>query len=374
MISLYIHIPFCKKKCDYCDFLSFPYKDNEMDSYLKALNQEIVLYGQLYKQEVKSIFIGGGTPSLLSGEQMKDLMTTIKENFLLSDCEISMESNPGTLSLDKLNAYKAAGINRISMGVQSLEDDMLKTLGRIHSADTVRDSVKKIKSAGFNNFNFDLMFGLPGQTLKQLEYTVNEMIKLNPTHISAYSLKYEEGTVFYDKLEKDELSPISDELDRDMYHKIIEKLESAGYLQYEISNFSKPGLECVHNLVYWQKEDYLGIGLGAHGCIDNERVYNTSDMATYISRVDDQKLPREGADPINREDDIFEYIILNLRLNQGLSLSSFKECYDYDFLIKEKNTIRELIEEGLMILKGDRLSLSTRGRDLSNQVFIKFLE
>lgn len=373
-ISLYLHIPFCVRKCGYCDFISFEYNSKEIEHYLNNLIKEIKYYGKHYSQKIHTVFIGGGTPSLLTGNQMQHLMTTIEKAFDLSECvEVSMESNPGTLSLEKLLSYKAAGINRISMGVQTLNNDTLKSLDRIHNVEMVYDSVASIKAAGLTNFNMDLMFGLPGQSLKQLESTVDKMVELSPTHISAYSLKYEEGTEFYKKLESGELEAFEDELDREMYHLIIKKLEEAGYLQYEISNFSKVGFECQHNLVYWEKKPYLGLGIGAHSYMDKKRFYNATTLKDYDDLIKKECHSVIGIDEIDPEDDLFESIILSLRLNKGLDINKMNILYEIDFLKLFKNEIERLLKDELIELNNSVMTLTSLGRDLSNQVFVAFL-
>jgi len=374
-MSLYIHIPFCVRKCGYCDFISFDYNQDNMTEYMKSLIKEIEHYSKQYDRKIHTIFIGGGTPSLLSGLEMKNLMTVIKENFDISDCvEISMESNPGTLTEEKVKAYKEAGINRISMGVQTLNNDTLKSLDRIHDVQAVYDSVEAINKAGINNFNMDLMFGLPGQTLDQLENTVKKMIDLKPTHISAYSLKYEEGTEFYRKLEKGELEAFEDELDRDMYSLIINNLSKAGFEQYEISNFAKKGYMCEHNLVYWEKKPYLGLGVGAHSYLNDERFYNAKTLIEYKDHVKNQGHSVIGKEIIDKADDLFEYIILSMRLNKGLSIKTANEKYNIDFLNKYKTELDQMIKDALIEIKDDRVVLTSKGRDLSNQVFVAFLD
>lgn len=375
MISLYIHIPFCVKKCGYCDFISFEYDENALESYLKDLESEIKYYGITVNEKVHTIFIGGGTPSLLSGNQMKRLMQAIGDVFDMSECkEVSMESNPGTLTLEKLLAYKEAGINRISMGVQTLNDKTLKTLDRIHDVNQVYESVSLIKEAGFANYNMDLMFGLPGQTLEMLKETVDKMIALEPTHISAYSLKFEEGTAFYKKLEEGTLNEIDDDLDRDMYHLIERKLLEAHYHQYEISNFSKSGFECCHNLVYWEKEAYLGIGVGAHGYHNKIRTSNAIHLEAYHDMIRKQRHGQVSVEVIDKEEDLFEMLILGLRLNKGLSIKKIKALYDVDILEKYEMIIKELEEKRLIEVKDGRITLTALGRDLSNQVFMAFLD
>lgn len=370
MISLYIHIPFCVKKCEYCDFISFKYDSEKLNLYLDKLIEEIKVYKE-QSLKVRTIFLGGGTPSLLNSDQVKKLFEVLKNNFDLSACdEITIETNPGTINEEKISCYKSVGINRISMGVQTLKNETLKTLGRIHDVNTVFESVDLLKNQGFHNFNLDLMFGLPGQTIKQLSETVDEMIRLNPTHISAYSLKIEEGTPFYDQYENGTLKPVDEDLDREMYHTIVSKLKNAGYHQYEISNFSKKGFECQHNLVYWQEKEYLGLGLGAHSFMAQKRFSNETDMDKYLSS---NQLIRKEAEVIEKDEAMFEMIMLRLRLNEGLPIQLFNNRFCVDFLKVYHKEIEELIEMKLVLIEDNYLRLTDLGRDLSNSVYIKFL-
>lgn len=365
MLSLYIHIPFCIKKCGYCDFLSFDYKKDLMTQYVQALIKEIKLYEP---QSVYTIFFGGGTPSLLSSEQITEIMEVLKDHFDLSACqEITIEVNPGTLTESKLMTYKALGINRISMGVQTLMEDSLKTLGRIHDVQTVYDTVELLKKHDFSNYNMDLMFGLPYQTVEMLDKTVDKMIALNPSHISAYSLKIEEDTPFDDLYDE-----IDEEMDRRMYHLIIDKLHGAGYRQYEISNFSKDQYACKHNLVYWQEGNYLGLGLGASGFINNERYTNEKDFESYFNKIDAGLLPVHQGEIITKDALMFEMIILRLRLNEGLEIKRFNERFSVDFKSLYNNVLEELLEEELIVMDS-HVRLTSLGRDLSNSVYIKFL-
>lgn len=372
-LSLYIHIPFCIKKCGYCDFVSFNYNETSMMQYLSYLKKEIVMNSDKSKQ-IHTVFIGGGTPSLMSGDMVKSLMDVLNDAFDMTTCkEVTLESNPGTITKEKLIAYKRAGINRVSIGVQTLNDETLKTLGRIHEVQTVYDTVDLFKEVGMTNFNMDLMFGLPGQSLEHLTSTVDKMIGLNPSHISAYSLKFEEGTPFYEKLEKGDLEALDDESDRAMYHCVVNKLNEAGYHQYEISNFSKEGYPCKHNLVYWEKKDYLGLGIAAHSCIGKERFYNVDTLEAYYKKIDQNVKPVEAITPIDEADDLFETIMLQLRLNEGLNVASLNEKFAIDFFARYNKVITQLKAEGL-IEGDDVIRLTEKGRDLSNQVFISFLE
>lgn len=368
-IGVYVHIPFCLKKCGYCDFLSFPYNKEKMALYVEALIKEIKLY-EKKKYQINSLFFGGGTPSLLSVEALESIMKALKEQFKFSkEAEITLESNPGTWTLEKAKGYKALGINRISMGVQSLNDDMLKVLGRQHDVSDVYSSMDMLKAAGFSNINLDLMFALPGQSVKHLENTMEKMLALEPTHISAYSLTYEPGTPFYERLE----DQAEDQLDREMYHVVKEFLKSKGFHQYEISNFAKENYACQHNLVYWKRKPYLGLGLNAHGCMKASRIANVSDFDVYVKSLSNNEWPIESVTPLSKEDQIFEHIMLNLRLNDGLDIQEINSLYEIDFEDMYKKEIMALMHDALVERHHNHLVLTEKGMDLSNQVFLKFL-
>lgn len=284
-LELYIHIPFCAKKCAYCDFLSGPADEQTVADYVTALRKEIESYKESAKNyEVTTVFFGGGTPSLLSGEQMAELMNAIKDTFMLKEeAEITMEANPGTVTESNLSAYKEAGINRISFGLQSVKDEELRMLGRIHTFEEFLESYDMARKAGFHNINVDLISAIPGQTLTSWEETLRTVIELQPEHISAYSLIVEEGTTFAklygEGCEKEELLPDEDE-ERRIYERTEEMLKEAGYHRYEISNYAKDGYECRHNLGYWERKEYLGLGLGASSLLNETRFHNTEHMGT----------------------------------------------------------------------------------------------
>lgn len=365
MVSLYIHIPFCIKKCGYCDFLSFKYDQDSIHRYISSLLKEIKLHSP---KKVYTVFIGGGTPSLLSPNDIKRLFKGLHDQFDMSDCvEITIEANPGTLTEEKILAYQSVGINRVSMGVQTLVDESLQTLGRIHDVSTVYATVDLLKKHNFTNYNMDLMFGLPYQTMDMLDKSLDKMIGLEPMHISAYSLKIEENTAFDNLYEE-----VDEELDRQMYHLIVDKLEANGYMQYEISNFSKVNYPCKHNLVYWQEKDYIGLGLGASGFEKSIRYTNVSNLDDYHTMIDALEKPIDHQETIDRKELMFEMIILRLRLNQGLNIQSFDQRFHCNFKELYGSVLEELLEEGLVEMN-HTLKLTALGRDMSNQVYIKFL-
>ena len=279
-LALYIHIPFCKSKCSYCDFLSFADKDEKIEDYINALLTELKLYkDKLSNYQIKTIFIGGGTPTNINAVYIEKILNYINKNYNVENLEeVSIESNPGTLNKEKIKTYIRAGINRVSLGVQSLNDDILSSIGRIHTSKDFYNSFKLLREMGIKNINVDLMFGLPSQSMEDVVYSLEKMIDLGVEHISYYGLILEEGTKLYDLYEKDKIVLPTEEKERQMYHNIVRILDNNGYNHYEISNFSMPGYECKHNLVYWDINPYLGIGLNSHSNTDGKRFSNTIDI------------------------------------------------------------------------------------------------
>lgn len=374
-LSLYIHIPFCVKKCDYCDFLSAPATDEVQEQYLHALFHEIAVRGEVYREHsVKTIFIGGGTPSILAPEQIKMLMETVRKNFrVLSDAEVSMEVNPGTArTKEAFEVYKEAGINRLSIGLQSTNDEELKLLGRIHTFSRFETTWQQARKAGFSNLNIDLMSALPGQSIESYENTLKTVCELNPEHISAYSLIIEEETPFYERysgLLKDEEQ---EERDRQMYLLTEQILQKYNYNRYEISNYAKPGRECRHNLVYWTRGEYLGLGIGAASLINNVRYKNTSELKKYLSAQG--VLPYEEVQILSLREQMEEFLFLGLRLTKGISRKEFQDIFGCTVESVFGEAFAQNRRDGLLALEGDRIFLTSRGRDVSNYVFVSFLE
>ena len=387
-LSLYIHIPFCKAKCNYCDFNSYPGKTALMEPYFHAIETEIKLRGRdkgtgtMSHSEVghgtcplvPTVFIGGGTPSLADPQMINRLMNACRQNFRLAgDAEISMESNPGTLSFEKLTGYKACGINRLSIGLQAWQDRLLKELGRVHSMEEFVENLKLARKAGFRNINVDLIFGLPGQTISDWTETVSNIISLDIEHISCYSLKIEEGTVFGNRLRTGELEEPDDELDRKMYWHAIDSLVRNGYKHYEISNFARPGFECRHNLVYWRAEEYLGIGAGAHSYLDGCRFNNVNGIEDYIDGIEKGVVFRENEQPIDKNEAMSEYMILGLRLVDGISTEAFKARFGEEADSVFGGQLAKLEHRQLLERNGDRWRLTSTGLDFGNTVFMEFL-
>lgn len=380
-MELYIHIPFCVEKCGYCDFLSFPAGREIRERYLDALFLELRVRGA-GSDPVSSVFIGGGTPSLLSEEAIGTLMETVRMNFrLLPDAEVSIEANPGTVTCDKLTAMRNAGINRISFGAQSFHDAELRALGRIHRSAGIWESFEAARDAGFENINLDLMSALPGQTLSGWEENLRSAIRLGPEHISAYSLIIEEGTPFYER--QDFLELPDEDTERRMYERTAEILENAGYRQYEISNYAKPGSACRHNTGYWTGVPYLGAGLGAASLLaDGNQTFrcrNTDRLDTYLSLAGqgDPAAFAEGIrrdlEPLSVSDRMAEYMILGLRMNRGVSGREFRGRFGVPMPERYQDIIEKYKAGGLLQEQNGRVSLTARGRSLSNQVMCEFL-
>lgn len=378
-LSLYIHIPFCVKKCAYCDFVSHRVGDFEankgVERYMEALKKEIGHYETVLSQsKIKTIYIGGGTPSAIDGAFIHELINYIRK---IADvdkkAEITIEINPGTLTSEKLNHYLSAGINRVSMGLQTTNDSLLTSLGRIHSTNDFITTFNAVKSAGINNISLDLMFGLPDQTLQDIENSLSLIRTLKPTHVSAYSLKIEEGTPLYESYEAGNVTLPDEDLERDMYHAIEKGLRELGIEEYELSNFSLPGYESKHNLVYWKNEPYLGIGVSSHSKLSNTRFSNTSLIYQYIDSLEAGDLPIDETDTIDKNEDLFESIILGLRLNRGINMSEFSDKYEIDFISKYKEVLENLLDQDLILIKEDAVILTEKGRDLANQVFLQFM-
>lgn len=379
-IGLYIHVPFCNSKCTYCDFTSFVPKASErnqiIDQYFDALHTEFNQYIQNgYKFSVESIYFGGGTPSSVPASHIETMLTLIKSKCTLTDdCEITLEVNPGTITRESAIQYKNSGINRISMGLQTTSNSLLKTIGRTHDFETFQASYKLLRDIGFDNISLDLMFGLPGQSMASLRESMQEIIRLNPEHASIYSLKVESGTPMAKMLEKGLIKLPDEDMEREMYHTIIDVMESYGFYQYEISNFSKPGMASKHNLIYWHNQPYLGLGLSAHSKLNSVRFANTNDFETYLSIIGHKNRSiRVEETKIDTLEDLFETIILGLRLNEGLDIEKLNQAYQIDFEQKYHSVLEKLKLYELIETEGQVVKLTQKGMDLSNQVFGAFM-
>ena len=375
-ISIYIHIPLCVKKCAYCDFASFAGRMAQRESYVRAVCCELRTQAAFFgRRRVKTVFFGGGTPTLLTGAQVQEIMDTLREGFeLLPDAEITMEGNPGTLTKEDLSAYRQAGVNRLSLGVQSMDDGLLAAVGRIHTAQQAREAVAMARAAGFGNLNLDLMYGLPGQTAAQWQQTLEAAIALSPEHLSCYSLILEEGTQLYDQVEAGTCAPLPDEDAVCVMDEITQNLTcAAGYAQYEVSNYAKPGRACRHNIVYWACEPYLGVGLSAHSDMDGRRFYNPSDWADYMRMAESGTAERAQEGGNTREDRMFERMMMGLRQTQGVDCARFASdfgVFPEDVWPKQ---IARMKRDDLLIRDGDRLRLTARGMQVMNSVLVELL-
>ena len=378
-LELYLHIPFCVKKCNYCDFLSAPAGEETRAAYVDALLEEIRGFDEPEDYEVVTVFFGGGTPSILPGQAIFRIMEALREKFSFrKGAEITLEANPGTVDKEKLSFYKKAGINRLSFGLQSADAEELKKLGRIHTWEKFLESFQLAREAGFSNINVDLMSALPGQTKESWEKTLRQVLALQPEHISADSLIIEEGTPFYQLYEKDverrdageepELIP-SEEEERAMYEATGRILKEQGYLHYEISNYAKPGCECRHNLGYWQRRDYLGFGLGASTLLNPVRYKNTEDHEAYLGG----DFSKKEFFVLTKDNQIEETMFLGLRVLEGVSKEHFREQFSCELRVVDRKELEKLEQEGLLEEEGDFVRLTSRGIDLSNPVLAEFL-
>lgn len=373
-LEIYIHIPFCVKKCDYCDFLSMCADERMKSEYVRALVREIELSKEKMKDYlIDTVFIGGGTPSILDGKLIEKIMKTLRENSTISeDAEITIECNPGTVTKEKLESYKKAGINRISFGLQSANDEELKSIGRIHSYEQFEESFRLARMEGFDNINIDIMSALPGQSLENYGQTLDKVLALEPEHISAYSLIVEEGTPLNDRVNEAldrGMNILPDEdTERKMYYLTDKKLRDAGFHRYEISNYAKENYECRHNIGYWKRVPYLGFGLGAASLYQETRYYNTDQMEQYLSMQNQRKVQE-----LEEKDRMEEFMFLGLRMMEGVSMKVFQENFHktYDSVYGE--VTEKLTAQGLVKIVGMNVCLTKRGVDISNYVMSKFL-
>ncbi len=373
-IGIYIHIPFCKKKCDYCDFISFSNKDKKIEEYINAIIKEIEQ--QKIKSKITTIYIGGGTPSYIDSKYIKEIIAEIKKKNVDSNAEITIEVNPGTITKNKLDDYKEVGINRLSIGLQVTQNELLKQIGRIHDFEQFLETYEMARKFGFNNINIDLMLGLPNQRIKDLRESLEKIIELNPEHISVYSLIVEEGTPIANKIKTGELILPEEDLERNMYWYVKNTLELNGYRHYEISNFAKPGYESRHNMNCWNQKEYIGIGIAAHSYRDITRYSNTEDLSEYIKNVKNGHFERNRIiHEIQKEDDTKrEHMILGLRQINGISISKFKEKFGENPIYTFRNELKKLTEEKLIIVDDNNIKLSNKGLDFANIVWEEFIK
>lgn len=371
--GIYIHIPFCESRCHYCDFCSSIINEENSKKYFEYLEKEINLYREVLNNRIiDTIFIGGGTPSSVDEKYIGRILDKLNEFEISKNAEISIESNPNSLSLKKAKAYKSFGINRISIGAQSFNDKILKEIGRVHNKDQILKAVENVKEVGIKNFNLDLMLALPHQSMKDIEESIKEIEKINPTHISYYSLILEKGTPLYNMYKHNNNVFADENTDRNMYHFVVNSLKKQGLEQYEISNFAKNGYECRHNLKYWRLDDYISFGLSSSSNISNTRYTNFYDFSKYYKAIDDNKKPIKFKENLSKKDRLNEFIIMGIRLNSGINVKEINDKFNIDFEKKYESAINKNIKSGLLEKKLGNYKLTTIGRDLSNAVELDF--
>ena len=369
-LELYIHIPFCVQKCQYCDFLSGPSDQETRDRYIEALLAEIQAVQGVEAYEIVSVFIGGGTPSVLKAEAIASIMRTLQEQFFFcEDAEVTIEANPGTVDLEKLTIYRNVGINRLSLGLQSTDAEELKLLGRIHSYEEFLKSYEWARKAGFSNINIDLMFAIPGQTGEAWRQHLYQVAELNPEHISAYSLIIEEGTPFAEQ----NLDLPDEDTEYQMYEDTAEILERYGYRQYEISNYAKQGYMCRHNAGYWQRLEYLGFGLGASSLYGGMRFSNTHQMQEYLKESRNPDQIRKDVTVLSRNEQIEEFMFLGLRMTEGISEKKFEENFDVRLMDIYGDILQKYEETGFMEHIETKWRLTRKGIHVSNHILADFL-
>lgn len=383
-LGIYIHIPFCKQKCYYCDFISFVDKQEYIDKYIESLKRELDSY-ELNKYNITTIYVGGGTPSVIPSKNIKDFLYNIKEKIKENktnweDIEITLEVNPGTVDRKKLEEYKKAGVNRLSIGLQSANNKLLKEIGRIHTFEEFLKTYNIAKQVGFKNINVDLMIGLPNQTIEDVKQSLTQIIKLNPTHVSVYSLIVEENTKMEKMINSNKLKLPNEELERQMYWYVKNTLELNKYNHYEISNFSKKGKESKHNLNCWEQKEYIGLGVAAYSYLNNIRYGNTSSLEKYIEIkkfIDKKELEEEEIRIIdeiqNLDDRKKEYMLLGLRKIEGISIQKFKEKYIDNPIFLFRKELEKLVNEKLLVIDGDNIKLTNKGLDFANIVWEEFV-
>lgn len=377
LAGIYVHIPFCMQKCAYCDFYSIVTNSPQIrEEYTASIVKELQMLAPLYKERsFVSIYLGGGTPSLLSAHQVERIVNEIVRSYQITkDIEISMEANPATLSLLQLQELKQAGINRISLGVQSFNKSELNTLGRVHDVNQVWKTIDMFKKAGIDNFNLDLIYGIPGQSMDSWMKSLQMAVKSEAKHISAYLLQLESHTPLAKRISRGELAMLDEDLEAEMYYIMLEYLKEEGLKQYEISNFARAGYECRHNILYWKAREYLGIGAGAVSFMDGKRSINLASIDKYIQANKNSKLPETDIlEDMDDSEKVIDAIIMGLRMTEGIKQQEFLERFAVDIMEQYKEKIERCIDMGLLECKKGSVSLSSKGYFLSNEVFRSFI-
>ncbi len=375
-LGIYIHIPFCKQKCFYCDFCSFANKNEMQEKYVEAVINEIKNITHKEKYTVTTIYFGGGTPSILNPEYIKNILQEIESSFkILDDAEITIEINPGTVNEEKLKKYKEYGINRLSIGLQSANDKILKKIGRIHDYKQFEETFFYARKCGFKNINVDLMIGLPTQTIEDVKQTLEKIIQKNPEHISVYSLIIEEGTIIEKLINENKLQLPDEETERIMYWTVVNELKENGYNQYEISNFSKKTYESKHNTNCWKQKQYIGLGTSAHSYLNKKRYSNTNNIEEYIKNIQENNISKNITihEEQTEESTINEYMLLGLRMIQGININEFKQKFKTDPTIKYKEILEKLQKENLIQITKTSIKLTKQGIDFGNIVWEEFI-
>lgn len=378
-LGIYIHIPFCKQKCYYCDFISYANKGEKVKEYIECLQKEIELESNKYKNEeyeITTIYIGGGTPSFIDASYIERIINTIKQKYkLYENSEIAIEVNPGTINEEKIRKYKDIGINRISIGLQTTKDNLLKQIGRIHTYEEFLNCYKLVSKSKINNINVDLMLALPNQTIEDLEESLQKVINLKPNHISLYSLILEEGTKLEKMVSEDIAKLPEEDMEREMYWKTKRILEKNGYNHYEISNFAKEGYKSKHNMNCWSQKEYLGFGVAAHSYVNRKRYCNTNNIEEYISNIKRGKIEnnRTVCEIQNKIDEQKEFMLLGLRKIEGLNIQEFKNKFVENPIYVFHKELEKLVNEDLIEIDLDKIKLTNKGLDFANLVWEEFV-
>lgn len=374
--GMYIHIPFCHQICFYCDFNKVFFKDQPVDAYIESIGKELALWKQQGALEVplETVFLGGGTPTALTPDQLKRLLELIHQYVPMSeDVEWSSEANPDELTREKMEVLYKGGVNRLSMGVQTFDQDLLKRLGRTHANDDVLRAVETAREVGFSNISFDLMYGLPGQTMAQWDETLERAFAFGMPHFSAYSLIIEPKTVFYNLMVKGKLNTVTEDLEGDMYERLMDEMEKHGLHQYEISNFAQPGHESRHNLLYWDNEEYIGVGAGAHGYVDGVRYSNHGPLKKYMEPLEAGERPVLDATTVTVKAQMEEEMFLGLRKTAGVELARFEEKFGAALEQVYGEILQNEQAKGNLVIEQGRVKLTHKGRFVGNEVFEQFL-
>ena len=375
-LGIYIHIPFCKQKCFYCDFCSFANKNEMQGKYVETVINEIKNITHKEKYTVTTIYLGGGTPSILNPDYIKNILQEIKSSFeILDDAEITIEINPGTVNEEKLKKYKEYGINRLSIGLQSANDKILKKIGRIHDYKQFEETFFYARKCGFKNINVDLMIGLPTQAVEDVKQTFEKIIQKNPEHMSVYSLIIEEGTIIEKLINENKLQLPDEETERIMYWTVVNELKENGYNQYEISNFSKKTYESKHNTNCWKQKQYIGLGTSAHSYLNKKRYSNTNNIEEYIKNIQENNISKNITihEEQTEESTMNEYMLLGLRMIQGININEFKQKFKIDPTIKYKEILEKLQKENLIQITKTSIKLTKQGIDFGNIVWEEFI-